>query len=483
MNETQLKRADKIMFWISILVYAYIGITTTLILIARSIKIPLAIRTGVCTIGLVVAIIAYNKYKGQRKCGIVLCCTYATVFVVSLFTGSALSLYTYAFPYMLGCFAYLNNSITIGGSAIASCATMIHSLYLMLTKQADSDEVIIAIIIISLSAIASSYASRHLKKYVEETAAVLQEKAEESEQTAKKILDVTKGINENFVLANDMYSSVENAMETNNVSVQNIADSTESTAEAIQSQADLCVNISSNVETMERSLESFGTATKKADDAVAKGTNSMHSLKEQTEAVNATSNQMSKSMEEITSQAENVKEILTTIVGISAQTNLLALNASIEAAHAGEAGKGFAVVAEEIRSLAEQTKKASEEIDNTIENFIVSANKTQEDLSVSLSALEVQNRAIGDTDEQFAQIKGSLDEILHVSDDVSGGITEIIRSINEISDNITQLSATSEEVAAASSEGLSTFEVAIKSLRELGEKLKEINDLASNLKQ
>ena len=146
-----------------------------------------------------------------------------------------------------------------------------------------------------------------------------------------------------------------------------------------------------------------------------------------------------------------------------------------------DAGKGFAVVAEEIRSLAEQTKKASEEIDQTIENFIISSNQTQNDLAISLSALEEQNKAISDTDEQFAQIKDSLGEIL--PDDVNRGITEIIDAVNRVSDNITQLSATSEEVAAASSDGLSTFETAMTSLRDLGNKLQEINDLSSSLKQ
>lgn len=192
---------------------------------------------------------------------------------------------------------------------------------------------------------------------------------------------------------------------------------------------------------------------------------------------------MSASMNDIISQADKVKEILTTIMGISAQTNLLALNASIEAARAGDAGKGFAVVAEEIRTLSEQTKTASEEIATTIETFVACANKTQSDLVDSLQALNKQNDAIKDTADQFITIQSSLSELVRVSSNVNDSISKVVSAVNKVSDNITQLSATSEEVAAASSDGLSTFEVALHSLQELGNKLQEINDLSSSLKQ
>lgn len=483
MTTEQYKRADKIMLISTLAMYLYINLLTILKALVGSLSISLIIRTVLCIIAAIVSILIYVKWKGNKNCGRYMCFTYLIAFLISLFSSNALSTYTYAFPLILGCFAYLDAKRIIGTNTIVAISTVIHSILLRAKGIAVKDEVFVAIIVVTICAVTASEASKHLKRYIQETADVIQAKADENEKVAQKIIQVTNGINELFQDASDMYGSVESSMDANNVSIQNIADSTESTAEAIQSQADLCVNITQNVEDMENNLKMFDQATKDADQAVVRGTDTILSLKEQTNQVNETSQQMTTSMNEIIEQASKVKEILTTIVGISGQTNLLALNASIEAAHAGDAGRGFAVVAEEIRSLAEETKAASVEIDTTIENFIKSANGTRDDLMVSITAINKQNETIQETDHQFSQIQSSLQELVHVSENVNSGISSIIDAVNKVSDNITQLSATSEEVAASSSEGLQTFEKAINDLRLLGDKLREINELSKSLKQ
>jgi methyl-accepting chemotaxis protein len=117
--------------------------------------------------------------------------------------------------------------------------------------------------------------------------------------------------------------------------------------------------------------------------------------------------------------ASRIGEVIGLISNIAAQTNLLALNATIEAARAGEAGKGFAVVASEVKSLANQTGKATEEIGNQINSV----------RSVTQDAVKA-----------ISQIRGTIDEVNAVATSIASAVEEQGAAMQEIARN-TQLAA------------------------------------------
>jgi methyl-accepting chemotaxis protein len=184
----------------------------------------------------------------------------------------------------------------------------------------------------------------------------------------------------------------------------------------------------------------------------------------------------------LTDKVTEVQSFVGSILSISNQTNLLALNASIEAARAGEAGKGFAVVAEEIRQLSEQTKEASNNITNIIDELNMDTKRAGEIIGESVASVKKQSELIENTGNKFELVNTEVESLSRNIDRTEELINEILKATSNISESITHLSATSEEVAASSSEGLRTSETTVGNMKDCRRILESIYMLAKDLK-
>jgi methyl-accepting chemotaxis protein len=149
--------------------------------------------------------------------------------------------------------------------------------------------------------------------------------------------------------------------------------------------------------------------------------------------------EVSRRMQDLTTQASQVKDVLTVISDISEQTNLLAINAAIEAARAGEYGKGFAVVSDEVRMLADKTQKSLNEINTTINLILQSIDdNTQMIVGVSenMSTLSDQASEITrEADTTQSEIRKTItysSEVVHQSTYIAKKTKDLISSMNEI---------------------------------------------------
>jgi methyl-accepting chemotaxis protein len=145
--------------------------------------------------------------------------------------------------------------------------------------------------------------------------------------------------------------------------------------------------------------------------------------------------------------AQKIGEVVSLINDIAAQTNLLALNATIEAARAGEAGKGFAVVASEVKSLANQTAKATEEIGAQIASI-------QGATSEAVGAIKGIGSTIGTINEITTSIASAVEEQGAATQEIARNVQQAAKGTSEVSGNITGVTQAAGETGAAATQVL-----------------------------
>ncbi len=150
------------------------------------------------------------------------------------------------------------------------------------------------------------------------------------------------------------------------------------------------------------------------------------------------------------SQAANrIGDVIKLITSVAEQTNLLALNATIEAARAGEAGRGFAVVAQEVKALAAQTAKATDEIGIQIAGMQTA---TQE----AVGSIKMISSTIGKISEITSAISAAIEEQGAATQEISGNIQRTANGTSQVAGTIAEVSQGANQTGAASSQLLSS---------------------------
>ena len=177
--------------------------------------------------------------------------------------------------------------------------------------------------------------------------------------------------------------------------------------------------VSTNVQTVAAATEEMSASIRE----IAKNTNDAAGVALQAVRVAETA---SATVEKLGESSAEIGNVVKVISSIAAQTNLLALNATIEAARAGEAGKGFAVVAGEVKELARETSKATEDIRHRIDAI-------QSDATAAAGAI--------------AQISEIIEQINHTQATIASAVEEQTATTNEMSRNVTEAATGSTEIA------------------------------------
>ena len=485
MTEEQYRRASKKVFLVVTIVYAYIGLTMLAYMTANK---DANVGKSVVQLVVALAVIAIATFghltqSATRQGAVILCTSMAVGYVIIMLLNSTEGTWAYALPMLIAVLAYLDYRLMIAGNVV-----VIGSNILRLVIHFDpsnsillADDVL-AVFILCLVAYASISVTKLLIKFNEENMSELEKAAETQEESNKKMVIVAENVMKHFDNAMEMLDSLENSINVSHTSINDIAESTESTAEAIQKQAVMCSDIQGNTDAAENGIHEMIEASRRTDETVKEGAEVVRELKEQAHNVEDASNITVEVIQSLTSKVEEVQNFVGSIINISSQTNLLALNASIEAARAGEAGKGFAVVAEEIRQLSEQTKEASNNITEIINKLNDDTKRANDSIENSVASVEKQNELIENTREKFGKVGEDVADLTTNINAAEESIQKILDATSVISDNITHLSATGEEVAASSTEGLRMADSTVEDMKNCRKILEDIYMLAQDLR-
>ena len=171
----------------------------------------------------------------------------------------------------------------------------------------------------------------------------------------------------------------------------------------------------------------------------------------------------------LSDQAQTVGQIITTVNELAEQSNLLALNAAIEAARAGEHGRGFAVVAQEVRSLAEQSKRATGQVRGILSDIQKSTTTavlvTEEGNKAVAAAVETVRQA----GERIEQLAATIAEAAHSAEQILASTQQQVAGVSQISQAMHAISAATAQTV----EGTRQIERAARDLNELSARLRE----------
>ncbi|TCS65107.1 methyl-accepting chemotaxis protein [Varunaivibrio sulfuroxidans] len=254
---------------------------------------------------------------------------------------------------------------------------------------------------------------------------------------AKAIEALTQGFDKDVSGMLGLVSSAVGELQSTAKSMSHTAEETNNRSTTVAAAAE---EASTNVQTVASAAEELSSSISEISRQVSQSTQISSTAVAEVEGAN-------KKVQGLAEAANKIGEVVALITDIADQTNLLALNATIEAARAGEAGKGFAVVASEVKNLANQTAKATEEIGAQIGGIQTA---TQD----AVGAIQSIGGIIGEINEIASAIAAAVEEQGAATQEIARNVEQAANGTGEVSSNIAGVTQAAGEAGASSNQVL-----------------------------
>lgn len=301
-----------------------------------------------------------------------------------------------------------------------------------------------------------SATSLHLASKAEEMSSRSNAAASATEQTSARINCMAAASEQ---VSSQIYS-VAATSNTISANMKEIGTATESVSSNLNTVASAAEEMSASVHTVASAIEEMYSCLNDVARSAARGAGV-------TGGAAKSAHYTSEIVHDLGHSAKEIGDVVDLIKGIAAQTNLLALNAAIEAAGAGEAGKGFAVVANEVKELARQTGKATEEIRARIGTI-------QTNTSSAVDAIKEIVVVITEINSVMSTIAAAVEEQTATTNEISRSISEAALAANSVSENVLQAANGAAETAR-------NVQLAVAAEMELSRNIEDISKSAEEI--